>query len=335
MKQPLVSILIPFKNTEAFLEECLESIQGQEYQNWEVWAIDDNSMDQSWTIANRFAESDSRINVRKNSGNGIIDALRIAYDHCSGELITRMDADDIMTTNKIGNMTSALVNHGKRHLAVGQVKYFSEKGINNGYKRYEKWLNILTEKGSNFSDIYKECVIPSPCWMVHRDDLDLCGAFIPNRYPEDYDLTFRFYENGLKCIPCSAVLHHWRDYEMRTSRTSEHYAANYFLELKLDYFLKLEYNNNRPLVIWGAGNKGKSIAKRLVEAKIEFQWICDNPKKIGKAIYDITLQHYSLLEEMTNPQSIITVANQQEQTSIKGYFTKIDHKPLIDYFFFC
>jgi len=56
----------------------------------------------------------------------------------------------------------------------------------------------LTAKGNNFQEIYKECVIPSPCWMIYRTDMDKCQAFLPNRYPEDYDLCFRFYENGMR-----------------------------------------------------------------------------------------------------------------------------------------
>lgn len=335
MQNPLVSILIPFKNTAGFLPECIQSIIRQNYKNWEVLAIDDGSTDESWAIVNQFAASDPRINVIKNSGTGIIYGLRTAYTHSSGDLITRMDSDDIMSPQKLGTLVSSLLAYGKTHIAVGQVKYFSHRGISNGYERYEHWLNLLTEKGANYSEIYKECVIPSPCWMVFKEDLDQCGAFESDRYPEDYDLTFRFYENGLKCIPCNVVLHHWRDYDTRTSRTSEHYAQNYFLDIKLHYFLRLEYNAKRPLTVWGAGNKGKNIAKSLVKKNIDFKWLCDNPKKIDKNIYGVQLEHYSKLGEIKNPQSIITVANEEAQIEIKSFFFELGQKPMQDYFFFC
>ena len=332
---PLVSILIPFKNTEDYLSECLVSILQQTYGNWEVWAVDDSSSDTSWDIVSQYALNDSRIKVIKNSGNGIINALRRAYKNCQGDLITRMDADDIMAPEKINTMVNLLLKHGEKHVAMGQVKYFSDRGISNGYERYEKWLNLLTEKGTNYSEIYKECVIPSPCWMVFKDDLDKCGAFESDRYPEDYDLTFRFYENRLKCIPCDMTLHHWRDYDSRTSRTSEHYAANYFLDIKLHYFLKLEYNPKRPLVIWGAGNKGKTIAKNLIDRKQDFTWICDNPNKIGKDIYGKKLFHFRVLHEIVDSQNIITVANEKEQVAIRNFFDTINKLPIKDYFFFC
>lgn len=335
MANSLVSILIPFKNVEEYFEECLESIRSQTYQNWEVIAINDHSDDNSLAIAERFSKLDNRFKIFTNTESGIITALRNAYGHSRGEFITRMDADDHMSQDRINTMLVSLKEKGKGSLAIGQVKYFAKDGINDGYDRYAKWLNQLTAGGTNFEEIYKECVIPSPCWMVHRTDLDACGAFLPDRYPEDYDLAFRFYEKGLTCIPCNKTLHYWRDYDTRTSRTSEHYAQNYFLEIKLHYFLKLECNTNKTLVVWGAGKKGKTIAKSLTENNIHFIWVCDNPKKIGKDIYGIKLIHYSKLKTIENPQSIITVSNEQEQMSIKSFFTDLKQKSAKDYFFFC
>lgn len=219
MQKPLVSILVPFKNTEHFLPECIESIMNQSYTNWELLIIDDGSTDNSYQIVSEHANKDNRIKLFKNTGNGIIDALRVAFKHSHGDYITRMDSDDIMIPEKLEVLAKGLQTHGKQHLAVGLVKYFSSNGINDGYAKYETWLNNLTKKGNNFSEIYKECVIPSPCWMVHREDLIACSAFEPTNYPEDYDLTFRFFKQGFKCIPCDTVLHEWRDYSTRTSRT--------------------------------------------------------------------------------------------------------------------
>lgn len=335
MQQPLVSILIPFKNTAVFLPECLNSILAQSYTNWEVLAVDDHSTDASREIVRNYSDKDSRIQLHSNNGKGIIAALRTAYALSKGSFITRMDSDDIMKEQKLASMTSALHSKGKGHLAIGKVSYFSERGISNGYARYESWLNGLTETGMNYTEIYKECVIPSPCWMTYREDLEKCGTFTPERYPEDYDLTFRFYENGLQCIPCSEILHLWRDYATRTSRTSEHYAQNYFLEIKLHYFLQLDRQAHRPLTVWGAGNKGKTIASKLVEKNIAFYWLCDNPRKIGKKIYGQELSHYHKLTQLEEPQSIITVANEEAQEMIYSYLSTLGQKTMKDYFFFC
>ncbi len=335
MSHPLVSILIPYRNTAVYLRECLDSIIAQTYDTWEIIAINDHSTDDSYNLVSAYAKQDDRIKTYTNFGCGIIQALQMAYSKSNGSLITRMDSDDLMTPNRIALMAKGLTQKGVGYLSVGQVRYFAEHGISNGYERYEEWLNGLTAKGTNFSELYKECVVPSPCWMAHRSDLDAAEAFEPNRYPEDYDLTFRFYALGLKIIPCDEVFLLWRDYASRTSRTSEHYAQNYFLDIKLHYFLKLHWDQNRPLTVWGAGAKGKQIAKMLQDTNVSFTWICDNPKKIGKDIYGITMQPFQQLERTTNFQSIITVANENEQQGIRNYLTKLGTKPMVDYFFFC
>ncbi|WP_298533522.1 glycosyltransferase family 2 protein [uncultured Algibacter sp.] len=335
MQNPLVSILIPFKNTELYLAECIKSILNQTYLNWELIMVDDNSSDQSYNIVNAFAEKDERILILKNLGNGIIDALQLAFKHSKGNLITRMDSDDIMRKNKIEVLAKNLIVNGKSHVALGLVNYFSKDGIKAGYKSYETWLNTLTKNGANYTEIYKECVIPSPCWMIHREDLIACDAFNPSRYPEDYDLAFRFYKQDYKCIPCETVLHDWRDYITRASRTHVHYAENHFIDIKLHYFLKLDYNPDRKLVVWGAGRKGKKVAKLLSEKKVDFEWVCDNPKKIGKDIYGTVLKPFSFLEEVPHTQSIITVANKDEQKTILKYMNRLKRKPIEDYVFFC
>ena len=264
MQKPLISILTPFKNTEAFLSDCLDSITNQSYSHWELIIVDDGSTDNSYELVLQYTKKEPRIKLYKNEGEGIIEALQLAFKQSQGDYITRMDSDDIMSKDKLKSLVSSLLHYGKKHVAVGGVQYFSAEGISNGYARYETWLNDLTRTGRNYSEIYKECVIPSPCWMIHREDFEACDAFNPNRYPEDYDLTFRFYKHGFTCIPCDRILHQWRDYSTRTSRTHKHYAQNYFLDIKLHYFLELDYDDKRPLTIWGAGTKGKTIAKALI-----------------------------------------------------------------------
>ena len=331
----LVSIVMPVKNTSLFLRECLNSILQQSYINWELLAVNDQSTDDSFQILSDFSQKDNRVKVFNNDGYGIIDALKLAYKKSKGEFITRMDSDDVMTSDKLKLMVKDLKTNGKGKIALGLVKYISTHEIGEGYQKYQDWLNALTLKGDNFSEIYKECVIPSPCWMVYREDFERCGAFNSNVYPEDYDLTFRFYQYGLKCLPSDNLLHFWRDYSERTSRNHEHYAYNAFLELKLDYFLKLHYDDTKNLVIWGAGKKGKKVAELLLYSKVEFQWICDNPKKIGKDIYNQKMLPFTALDNIDNTQSIITVASPKAQEEIRAYLTKRSQISMRDYFFFC
>lgn len=336
MTSPLISIIMPTYNALPYLEECLNSILNQSYTNWELLAVDDQSSDKSLAILRQYAAKDKRIKVQTNPDKGIIGALRLGYSQSQGSYITRMDADDKMMPLRLETMLTALQKAGSGHLSVGQVHYFSAAGIGEGYRSYQDWLNGLIATGSCFEEIYKECVIPSPCWMVSRADFEAAQAFSPSVYPEDYDLCFRFREAGLQVLPCTQVLHHWRDYGARTSRNDSNYADNRFLELKVDYFLKLDYDASRPLVVWGAGKKGKKVAQLLHLKSIPFSWVCNNPQKIGKHIYDIEIQPTSSIQKATViPQILLLVAQKTEQHFIKEQVTAYGFEPHSSILLFC
>jgi glycosyltransferase involved in cell wall biosynthesis len=330
-----ISIVMPVYNTSKYLKECLDSIVAQTEQDWELLAVNDFSTDNSLDILTAYAVNDKRIKALKNKHKGIIGALRMGFESSQGDFITRMDSDDIMKPNKLEVLKSLLIDNGLKHLACGPVEYFSDTTLGDGFKRYEQWLNELIKHGNNFTDIYKECVIPSPSWMCFREDFIACGGFSNDIYPEDYDLTFRFYKAGLKCIPSSEQLHLWRDYQTRTSRTDPNYADNTFIEIKLKYFLSLEKRADKKIVIWGAGKKGKKVAKILSEQQIDFDWICDNPNKIGHVIYGKKLLGLKNNIDFSITQNVITIVNPTAQNQIESSLQVQKLTRNKDYFFFC
>jgi len=141
MKNPLISIVMPAKNTAVFLAECVDSILSQTYTNWELLVVDDNSTDVTFSVLEDYQKQDKRIQVFKNTGSGIIDALRLAYSKSNGDFITRMDADDVMAPLKLETMLTALQKAGTGFLATGLVSYFCDGEIGGGFKKYEEWLN--------------------------------------------------------------------------------------------------------------------------------------------------------------------------------------------------
>ena len=67
----------------------------------------------------------------------------------------------------------------------------------------------------------------------------------------------------------------------------------------------------------------------------DFNWLCNNPKKIGKSIYDVLMQSETAIETLDNPQVIVAVANHEEQAILKKYFQQKGMVTMLDYFFFC
>jgi len=326
-----VSILMPARNAEKYISECMDSIVCQGYVNWELIVVDDGSTDTTFEIVDRYRKRDKRIQLFRQEPLGIVSALRLAYGKSKGKLITRMDADDVMNQNKVETLAALLLEHGEGHVATGLVEYFSDMELGEGYQKYANWLNGLTRRGANYSGIYKECCIASPCWMVWRTDLDACDAFKPDTYPEDYDLVFRFYRQGIFVLGSNMVLHRWRDYDSRASRTQKHYKDNSFIEIKVKYFLEIDRDADKNLVLWGAGKRGKKVAALLGEKKVDFTWVCNNSDKIGQEIYQKRMQDSSGFE-FSNKQVIVTVANSVEQEEVLQQLNKMDD---CCYYLFC
>lgn len=329
-----ISILMPLYNGGLFFAPCLQSIQALPATNWELIIADGNSTDQSLVVAKRLSKNDSRIKIVSNPDRAIIQALRLAYAEADGEFITRMDADDFALPGRLELLRKALQEKGPGHVAIGQVEYFSDGYIGDGYLRYAKWLNDLTASGKNFDERYRECTVPSVCWMTTRDDLDAAGAFDANVYPEDYDLAMRFYQQHYKIAPVPEVVMRWRDHPLRTTRNSETYADNRFLQFKVDWFLKADRDYERPLVLWGAGAKGKHIARMLGEKNVAFRWMTNNPNKVGQHIHNVVLEDESEVSSIRDAQIIVAVAGLDDQQDIAKQLLEAGYTPGDDALFF-
>ena len=333
--QPLVSIIMAVKDTAPYLHDCINSIIDQTYQNWELIAVNDHSTDETPEILGAFAKADSRIRVFNSDGHKLIPTLQCGYREVKGDLLNRMDSDDKMPAYKIQLLVDEWMKYGKGHVIAGGTEHFVDEGVvGDGFLRYERWLNDVARTSTHYQQIYKECVIPSHCWMIHKDDFDAVGAFDPLVYPEDYDLCFRMYRKGLTIIGIDSILHHWRDRSNRISRTWEEYKDNRYFDLKMRFFYEIDRDYSRPLVLWGAGRNGKDMAKILQAKKDTFHWVSNNQKQIGKDIYDVRMEHFDAIELMDNPQIMIVVSSPDGKKEIQASLDQWDKKPVADYWFF-
>ena len=331
----MVSIIMPINNSAIYLSECLDSIINQSYENWELIAVNNGSKDNSLEILKKYELTDKRIKVYHIEQANLLKALRMGYNKSKGRYIHRMDSDDKMPKYKLSIMVKELDNYGDGFVITGGTQSFSdEQKIGNGFKRYDDWLYKVSKENSHTSEIYRECVIPSNCWLVSRKDFDLIGGFDSNIFPEDYDLCFRFYERKIQIIGIDKILHFWRDHSSRISRNWECYSDNRFFNIKINYFSKIDRNYNRPLVIWGAGKNGKDLIKLFKNNESKIYWVCDNNNKIGKDIYDIKVEDFSIIKDLINPQIIIVVASPKGQKKIEKFLLSIKKIKGVDYWFF-
>jgi glycosyltransferase involved in cell wall biosynthesis len=300
---------MPVYNAENYLDDCLQSIQGQSYANWELIIVNDYSTDDSNKIIQEWCKKDQRLMCYQNVEKGIIPALNLAFTNTCGKYITRMDADDLMPSNKLQLFAQQAVKNPKS-IITGKVSYFAKGQVSEGYLRYEAWLNALVDSGEFWNSVYRECVIASPNWMVPRSCFEDVFSFSDLCYPEDYDMVLKWYENGFKVSPIQVVTHYWREHPDRTSRNSDNYQQKAFFNLKTQRFVDLELKPTDKIQLIGAGVKGKLVASILKLNNISFDWFDFNANKKNQH-YEIQIKELAAVK--VGQKSILTVWPEDEK----------------------
>lgn len=334
MPDSLVSIIMPVYNAAPFLADCLKSIQHQSYTNWELIAIDDFSTDASFKILEEASSFDSRIKIIKNRDKGIIPALSLALKNAKGIYITRMDADDIMPETRLSIMVEGMKSAPPKTVATGLVEYFSEAEVSPGYKTYQDWLNQNIEADNPWANVYRECIIASPCWMLRTEELEAICGFNGLEYPEDYDLVFRLYKNLFQIKALPELLLKWREHPARTSRNSEVYAQESFFKLKVKRFLEFE-EPLENLILWGTGVKAKVTAKLLLEYSTPFTWMDLHPEKYPDGILGQAILPFRETEKMNEIKLIVAVyPPNKEKLKLEQYLGKLNLTEGLNYWYF-
>ena len=109
---PAISVIIPVFNTEPYLANCLASIYGQTFENFEAIVVDDGSTDGSADIARTIAEKDSRFRIVSQENKGLSEARNAGIEVAQGDWITFVDSDDMLAPNFLHALFDAIMETG-------------------------------------------------------------------------------------------------------------------------------------------------------------------------------------------------------------------------------
>lgn len=108
VKVPLISIIVPVYNVEKYLDQCIDSIVNQTYDNLEIILVDDESPDNSPQMCEKWAKRDSRIKVIHEKNGGLASARNAGLDMATGEYIGFVDSDDYISKDMYSCMLQAM-----------------------------------------------------------------------------------------------------------------------------------------------------------------------------------------------------------------------------------
>lgn len=103
-----ISVIVPVYNVEDYLNECVDSLLKQDYSNLEIILVDDGSTDKCGIICDEYAIKDSRIKVKHKQNGGLSYARNAGIDIATGDYITFVDSDDVLSSDFISYLLDLL-----------------------------------------------------------------------------------------------------------------------------------------------------------------------------------------------------------------------------------
>jgi glycosyltransferase involved in cell wall biosynthesis len=143
---PLVSIIIPLYNAQDFVLESIASALNQTYQNIELIVVDDYSTDNSYDLVSSL--NSPKITLVRNNKKGGCAARNYGFELSKGDYIQYLDADDILSPNKIKEQLTLIVNNPNTIASCGWTRFTSSyenlevkpQYINQSYREAYQWL---------------------------------------------------------------------------------------------------------------------------------------------------------------------------------------------------
>jgi glycosyltransferase involved in cell wall biosynthesis len=182
-----VSVVMPVYNGQRFLEQALDSIVAQTYRDFDFHVVDDGSTDDTPRILRRYAARDPRIILHTLERNqGFAAALNVGCRAARGDLIARMDADDVSLPNRLERQITFLRRHSDVGVLGTCVQVIDEDG------RLGAVWPCPAQPGLTAWTLMFTCIVVHPSVMLRRSLLERSG-FYPLGYTpvEDYALWMR------------------------------------------------------------------------------------------------------------------------------------------------
>ena len=319
--EPLVSILMPTFQTVATLAACVRSIERQSWRHWECVLVEDGSSDGTLEYAREVQKRDARFTVVPTPHRGLVAALNSGLEHCQGEYVARMDADDVMHRHRLKEQVSILETQSALSAVGCHVRMFPRGTLGAGYRAYEAWLNSIGTAEQLAREAFIECPVAHPTLMLRRSRLTALG-YRDLGWPEDYDLVLRLITGGEKIgiVPRRRLL--WRHGPHRLSMTAPEYATERFTACKASFLAESFLARTESYILWGYGGTGRALRRALEPlGRLPSHILELHPGRLGNRIHGAPVVSPSELPRLPRQPVVVSVAGVGPRSEIRQRMT--------------
>lgn len=264
----LISILMAVYNAEGTLQDAVESILNQTYQNWQFIICDDCSTDGTYAKLLEYKEKyPEKFIIIQNEQNS---KLPFSLNHClkyaDGEFVARMDADDVSLPERFSKQVEFLNANPELSVVGTSMIRFDENGDFGELKSHQNPNKYVMKKTVPF---FHATI------MMRKEAMDKIGGYTVLKRTErgqDVDLWFKFYEQGFSGGNLSEPLYKVREDRNAVKRRKLKYSV-YCTQTMLQGFKRLKFPfwwkiyAFKPIISWLVPYKLKVMLRNKKQAK--------------------------------------------------------------------
>lgn len=214
-----LSVIVPTFNVRLYVEECIESLLSQEYQELEIIIVDDGSTDGSSEVCDKIQKKDSRIKVIHQKNGGLSSARNTGLHNASGEYISFIDSDDLVSPTMFSNLIDKL-ERNNADVAICNFEVFNKECRYKGTRYADETIEYTSHNQVKF---YR-AALDSSCNRVYRaEPIRKLGLEFEHKNKvaqEDYWFLVRLFSHISKIVTVSASHYLYR--ERGSSITKSH-----------------------------------------------------------------------------------------------------------------
>lgn len=262
MTNPKISIIITAYNIEKYIEQCIESVIGQDFSDIEIICVDDASTDDTYPIIKKMCLKDKRIHVIHNVVNcGQATARNMGCRAAIGEYIYMLDGDDLLKEDALSRLYSCAKENGLDILTFSAEVFYENKQMGLLYGKQSK----IYMRTGDYQGVYTGPSLFAK--MIENRDMhgNLCFQFIKRefmiehslysidglRYGEDSPFSIYMQAERAMCIPDILYCRRFREGSIITSSKKMVHLES----------LLIQYTND--LFIWKSKNLADDINERI------------------------------------------------------------------------